>query len=201
MLGARETLPYCRARPWTASVYPQLRVHTHLHCTGLFWANTQEVLCGLIHSTGDCTPYQECHRAGLPGLPPPATIASGNTALSGSIALPPLLYMWWTACTGVRNVNVSSSQSSSRKQSCTGVAAHLVCIKHWHSLVPEHVADSAFAHACGACIVSRKAQVVHLAHCFRGGDTATYLCSQSAPGARACWHPAFRTVTLQLAVR
>lgn len=30
------------------------------------------------------------------------------------------------------------------------MTAHLICIKHWHSLVPEHVANSALAHACGA---------------------------------------------------
>ena len=30
------------------------------------------------------------------------------------------------------------------------MTAHLICIKHWHSLFPEHVANSALAHACGA---------------------------------------------------
>ena len=76
------------------------------------------------------------------------------------------------------------------------MAAYLVCIKHWHSLVPEHVADRALAHACGAGHGVKKDlnfAPFHIAS--QRSSTVTHLCFQSAPEAGASWSRTSRTIT------
>ena len=76
-------------------------------------------------------------------------IASGKTFCMGSTALPPLLYIPWTACS-TQNIREELLNQPTVPLHALD-KCYLVRIKDRDTLSPEHVAYCTFAHACMTC--------------------------------------------------